>query len=202
MKIIPFSPLTFWRFLLTLTGLLSFLAAFEILESVAGMGIDLTASRSWAGLLVALCLLGAFSLLLLALTWSRYREQFLVFAEFPEHIPHASTWLGIMLVTLGITGFTVFFMLPFIQSHLDGLGWLRCLIFLFFSLIGMGGIKLLDKETPWLIALIAMALCQSTLHLLLVYWSRVTSYPFAMGWSETSRFYFPSLFLSEKVYGR
>jgi hypothetical protein len=47
-----------------------------------------------------------------------------------------------------------------------------------------------------------MALCQSTLHLLFVYWPRVTDYPFAMGWSETSRFYFPSLFLSEKVYGQ
>src|SRR6266542_2367484 len=32
--------------------------------------------------------------------------------------------------------------------------------------------------------------------------SQVTAYPFAMGWSETSRFYFPSLFVSEKVYGQ
>jgi hypothetical protein len=31
--------------------------------------------------------------------------------------------------------------------------------------------------------------------------SSVTSYPFAMGWSETSRFYYPSLFLSEKIFG-
>jgi hypothetical protein len=38
--------------------------------------------------------------------------------------------------------------------------------------------------------------------LLLVYWPRVTDYPFAMGWSETSRYYYPSLFLSDKVYGR
>jgi len=35
-----------------------------------------------------------------------------------------------------------------------------------------------------------------------LYWSRVTTYPFALGWSETSRFYYPSLFLSEKVYGQ
>src|SRR6185436_19027178 len=39
-------------------------------------------------------------------------------------------------------------------------------------------------------------------HLLLVYWPRVTDYPFAMGWSETSRYYYPSLFLSDKVYGQ
>jgi hypothetical protein len=79
---------------------------------------------------------------------------------------------------------------------------MRFLIFWYFSLVGMWGLKFLRQKTPWWIALVAIILCQSTLHLLLVYWPRVTNYPFAMGWSETSRFYFPSLFLSEKVYGQ
>jgi hypothetical protein len=92
-------------------------------------------------------------------------------------------------------------MIPSVQSPFGGLGWLRLLIFWSFSLIGMWGVKLFRKGTPWLIALIGIVLCQSTLHLLLVYWPRVTGYPFAMGWSETSRFYYPSLFLSENVYG-
>ena len=55
---------------------------------------------------------------------------------------------------------------------------------------------------PWFVALIGTILAQSTLHLLLLYWPRVTDYPFAMGWSETSRFYYPSLYFSEKVYGQ
>ncbi|HRQ33153.1 MAG TPA: hypothetical protein PLM89_08635, partial [Anaerolineales bacterium] len=29
----------------------------------------------------------------------------------------------------------------------------------------------------------------------------VTAYPFSMGWSETSRYYYPSLLLSRKIYG-
>jgi hypothetical protein len=66
----------------------------------------------------------------------------------------------------------------------------------------MWGIKLLHRNTSWYVALIAMVLCQATFHLLLVYWPRVTSYPFAMGWSETSRFYYPSLFVSQEVYGQ
>jgi hypothetical protein len=61
---------------------------------------------------------------------------------------------------------------------------------------------LFRRETSWFIALLTVVLCQSTLHLLLVYWPRVTDYPFAMGWSETSRYYYPSLFVSEKVYGQ
>jgi hypothetical protein len=66
----------------------------------------------------------------------------------------------------------------------------------------MWGIKILRKDTAWLTALIAVILSQATFHLLLAHWSQVTSYPFALGWSETSRFYFPSLFLSEYVYGQ
>jgi hypothetical protein len=49
-------------------------------------------------------------------------------------------------------------------------------------------------------AFIVMLSCQSLVQLILFFSSQVTAYPFAMGWSETSRYYFPSLFLSEKVY--
>jgi hypothetical protein len=51
-------------------------------------------------------------------------------------------------------------------------------------------------------ALITIVLSQATIHLLSSYWPQVTAYPFAMGWSETSRYYFPSLFLSESIYGQ
>src|SRR6185436_9694238 len=63
-------------------------------------------------------------------------------------------------------------------------------------------IKILRKDTFWLTALLGIILSQATLHLLLAFWSQVSSYPFARGWSETSRYYFPSLFLSEHVYGQ
>ena len=64
----------------------------------------------------------------------------------------------------------------------------RFLLFFILSMIGMWGIKLLRRQTPWLVALIGVVLFQSVLHLLLVYIPRVTSYPFAMGWSETKPF--------------
>jgi hypothetical protein len=35
-----------------------------------------------------------------------------------------------------------------------------------------------------------------------VYLPRITSYPFAMGWSETSRYYYPSLFVAQHIYGK
>jgi hypothetical protein len=201
MNIIHPSRLVFWRFILILTGLLSLLAMFQSLSSAENLGVDLSVSRSWQGLIAGLALIGLVSFFLLALTWTSYRQRILHVLEFPERVANKQ-WIGILPVTLALVGFTVLFMFPAVQHLLAGLGWMRFLLFWSFSLLGMWGIKLLRSETSWFHALIAIVLCQSTLHLLLVYWPRVIDYPFAMGWSETSRFYYPSLFLSENVYGR
>jgi hypothetical protein len=202
MKIIQPSRLTFWRSVFGLSGVLSFLSITQILGSADQLGVDFAASLSWMGMIAVLGLMGLVSLLLLTSTWSHHRERILSLAEFPENAANKMPRMGIVFVTVALTGFTILFMVPYIQSLFGGIGWMRFLVFWFFSLIGMWGIKLLHRETPWLIALIGIVLCQAALHLLLVYWPRVTTYPFAMGWSETSRFYYPSLFLSEKVYGQ
>jgi hypothetical protein len=202
MKIIVPSRLAFWRSVFVLTALLPFLALRQILENATKLGVDLSVSLPWQGLVAGLALMGLFSFLLLILTGTLYRERLLSLVKFPERIANGNTLIGMVLVTVGLAGFSVVFMIPRLQESFGGQGWVRFLIFLSFSLVGMWGIKSLHRETSSWIALIAMALCQSSLHLLLVYWPRVTDYPFAMGWSETSRFYFPSLFLSEKVYGQ
>jgi hypothetical protein len=141
------------------------------------------------------------SLLFFAATWSPYRERILSLAEFPQRVSRNLHWVSLLVLPLALAGYSVIFMLPFSQKFFGGIGWMHFLIFWSFSLLGVWGIKLFRSETSWFLALLTIVLCQSTLHLLLVYWPRVTDYPFAMGWSETSRYYYPSLFLSEKVYG-
>jgi hypothetical protein len=202
MKLILPSRLIFWRSVFALTGLLPFLAIYQILGSAEKLGVDLSVSRPWQGLVAGLALVGLLSFFLCALSFSRYRERPLSLMELPDRVPPGRSWMGVFLVVVALAGYSVLFMIPDMQSLFGGWGWIRFLIFWSFSLVGMWGIKFLRRETPWWIALVAIVLCQSTLHLLLVYWPRVTDYPFAMGWSETSRFYFPSLFLSENVYGR
>ncbi len=90
---------------------------------------------------------------------------------------------------------------PSAATLLGGLGWVRALVFLAFALAGMYGLKTLKKGIPWLSAFLLVVLFQATLHLLLKQFAEITSYPFALGWSETSRYYYPSLFLSEKIFG-
>jgi len=200
MNIIQPSRLTFWRLIFAWTAALAFLSAYQILGSGTTLGVDFSASPSWMVVIAIIGLTGLLSLLFFAATWSRYHERILFVAEFPERVANSS-WIGILLVSAALIGFTAIFMIPFVQGLFGGLGWVRFLIFWVFSLMGAWGIKWMRRETPWFVALAAIVLCQSTLHLLLVYWPRVTDYPFAMGWSETSRYYYPSLFLSGKVYG-
>ena len=202
MNIIQPSRLTFWRSVFALTTALSFLSVSQILVGAPKLGVDLFISKAWMGLVVVLTLLGSLLLLSLAATWSRYQERILSLAEFPQRVSASMHWISLLVLTLSLVGFTIIFMMPFAQKFFGVLGWMRFLMFWSFSLIGMWGIKLFRRDASWFIALVTIVLCQSTLHLLLVYWPRVTDYPFAMGWSETSRYYYPSLFLSEKVYGQ
>ncbi|HSL43250.1 MAG TPA: hypothetical protein VK897_07455 [Anaerolineales bacterium] len=198
---LPSRP-AFWRFIFGSSALLLFLSLYQMVQRVDALGVDLSASRSWMGLVAGLSLLALLSLLFFALTWSRYSERLLALDGFLERVPRGIHWIGLLLFTFALVGFTIAFMVPFIRNSFGGMTWVRFLVFWILSLIGMWGIKMLRPQTPWFIAWMASALSQSTLHLLLIYWSRVTDYPFAMGWSETSRYYHPSFFFSNLVYGQ
>ncbi|MCI0553883.1 MAG: hypothetical protein L0287_23280, partial [Anaerolineae bacterium] len=108
---------------------------------------------------------------------------------------------GVGIIIIALAGFPLVVSNSFFRNILNGEEWVRIFVFWMFSLGGMWGIKIFRKESPWSIALIVFMLCQSVLQLLLINIPSVTAYPFAMGWSETSRYYYPSLFLSQQIYG-
>lgn len=202
MKIIQPSRPAFWRFIFVVTAVLSFLAVNQLLERAESLGVDLSASRAWMGLILGLGLLGLLALLLFALTWSRAQERIYSLLEFPERLPAGLGWIGAFVLGLAWVGYILVFLIPFVRDFFGSIGGMRFLVFWSFSLLGMWALKLFRRQTSWFTALLAVILCQSTLHLLTLYWPRVTDYPFAMGWSETSRFYQPSFFFSTLVYGQ
>jgi hypothetical protein len=202
MKIIQPSQPTFWRFIFVVTAVLFFLAVDQLLERAESLGVDLSASRAWMGLILGLGLFGLFALLLFALTWSRAQERIGSLLEFPERLPAGLGWIGALVWSLAWVGYILVFLIPFVRDFFGSIGWMRFLVFWSFSLLGMWGLKLFRRQTSWFTALLTVILCQATLHLLTIYWPRVTDYPFAMGWSETSRFYQPSFFFSTLVYGQ
>ena len=195
------SRLTFWRLGFALTILLPFLSILQLIALAPSLGVDISASRSWMNLLIGLGLIGIPPLLLLSLTRTHYQERILTLMEFPERLPLGVWWIGLLALITSIVGFTFAIKLPFI-IYLAGVGWFRFLVFWCFTLLGIFALKSIRRDVPWLNALLVVVLCQTVFHLLLFYWTKVTDYPFAMGWSETSRFYHPSLFLAERVYGQ
>jgi len=191
------SRLTFWRSLLSLTVILPFLAIWDFLNLAKKLDVAVFASKSWIGLLSALGIGGLVALLILTLTCFRTRERTLSLLELPARI----RWLGLFFLALSLTGYTVVFTIPTSRDLLSDLGWVRFLVFWIFSLLGLYGLKSVKESIPWLTSLLVVVLFQTSMYLLVTQLSSVTSYPFAMGWSETSRFYYPSLFLSEKIFG-
>lgn len=191
------SRLTFWRSVLSLTMVLPFLAILDLLHLAQDLNVTVLASKSWTGALSMLGIGGLAALLSLTSTCFRTRERTLSLLEFPARI----RWLGFFFLAIALTGYTFLFTFPLSRDLLGDLGWMRFLIFWAFSLLGMYGLKAIKDGVHWLTALLVVVLFQTVVHLLVTQFSGVTSYPFAMGWSETSRFYYPSLFLSEKIFG-
>jgi hypothetical protein len=191
------SRLTFWRSVLLITTILPFLAIWDFFHLANKLGVAIFSSKSWMGLITVLGLSGLAALLALTSTCFRTRERTLPLLELPARI----RWSGFFFVALSLTGYTVLFTIPASRDLLGELSWVRFLVFWTFGLLGMYGLKAVKETIPWLTSLLVVVIFQTSLHLLVTQLSTVTPYPFAMGWSETSRFYYPSLFLSEKIFG-
>ena len=191
------SRITFWRSVLFLTVILPFMAIWDLLRLAHELDVVMLSSKPWTGAISILGIGELAALLALASTCFRTRERTLSLLEFPAQL----RWLGYPFITLSLTGYTIIFTLPASRDLLGSLGWMRFLIFWMFSLMGMYGLKAIKKKISWLTSLLVVVVFQTSLHLLVTQLSNVTSYPFAMGWSETSRYYYPSLFLSKEIFG-
>jgi len=191
------SRLTFWRIALAISATLPFMAIWQFMGLAKGLDVIVTDSKSWMGFLVVLGIGGLAALFILISTCFRTRERILSLLETPTQI----RWLGFFLLPIALAGYTLVFSIPLSRDLLGGLGWVHTLIIWAFALTGMYGLKALKRDIPWLTSLLLVILFQSALHLLMKQFAEITSYPFAMGWSETSRYYYPSLFLSGKIFG-
>ena len=198
MNILQPSRLTFWRFIFLVSLALPSLSIWRSIVLARSMEIDVFSRPSWIGLLVILFVMGMIPLLFWTLTWSRHNERILAFAGSHEKIPE---WLGWPLLSASIIGYTLTYTFPFFRNLFGGESWIRLYVFWLFCLAGIYAFKSLSK-TSWFTAMVAVALMQTCFHLLAVQLSYVANYPFAMGWSETSRYYYPSLFLSNVIYGQ
>lgn len=191
------SPVSFWRALFVFTGFLCWLAAWQMLGVAQALGVNVLVSKTWLALLGGLgwmgvaCVGAAFAL---RLAWLE-RFQCLNPAR---HLPRG---VCAFLLLAWLPAYSLLLLQPYYGKLIRGEEAAR---FLVFWLLALGGAWLLRAVWPritWPAALGLILLLQASLHIVLAYLAGITDYPFALGWSETSRFYYPSLFLSERIYG-
>ena len=202
MRITQPSRRIFWQTALLISAVLPWLSIWQSIVLARSMEIDFVASRSWMGLLIGLFALGLIAFLAWALTWSSSSERIFSLMESPEQFLKRFHWVSWAVLVISLVGYTVVVSIPFVKNLFGGEEGLRLLVFWYFALMGAASVRSVWQDTPWFTAVLSLVLVQTTLHLLAVNFSYVTNYPFAMGWSETSRYYYPSLFISKSIYGQ
>ncbi len=194
--------LLFWRITLFLTGLLALLAAWQMFGVAHKLGINVQASKTWLALLGGLGLIGfsgfAGAVLTFYDAWKNWFQRFDLAARTPTSLRLAAA----PLLAFSLLGYSLLLLHPYYGKLIRGEGGVRFLVFWLLALWGAWLLRVLRPKTDWPAAFGLVLLLQAAVHLVAAYLPGITDYPFALGWSETSRFYYPSLFLSEQIYGQ
>ncbi len=195
------SPNAFWRLTLLLTVLLGGLAMLDTFQLADKLEVNPFASKTILGILTFFTLTIFSALSALVLTFTGQHLRTLSVLEAPAcaagrfRFAAFAAFLAILFI------FPFFYARPEIRQFFGG-EWVRFLVFWLLALTGMYALKNARPNLAFAPALALTLLLQSAANLTASYLPALTDYPFALGWSETSRFYFPSLFLSEKIYGQ
>src|SRR5512145_1443016 len=190
--------LTFWRVILGISFPQACLSLWDAFSLAGKLGIEPLTSKSWAFILSGLALIGFISLILFALTWTKPGKKLF---ETLETLPHFPVWLALTGFAAILTAFPLFYLHPYYGELFGRQAFIRLFLFFLLSLAGMFALKLAFPCLEFPAALAFALVSQAAANLFITYLPEISTYPFAMGWAETSRLYYPSLFLSRLVYG-
>ena len=180
----------------------AFAAFYQLWNLAAKLNVAPLTSKSWLAGLGALALVGLLGLGLFALTWSARRETLLNALEASAKISGLLRWTALPALLLALLGSSFILFHNYYGDLLRNQDWVRFFIFLLLALLGMNALKILWPSLSWPAAFLVTVLFQAVVYRVALYLPNISDYPFAMGWSETSRFYWPSLFISPSLYGQ
>jgi hypothetical protein len=169
----------------------------------ARLGLAPLASKTWLAMLVAQALIGGLSLLLLAMSFTTRRESLFNSFEIIDKLPDRVRWPGYALLLAAVTAYALIMLYSPYRNLFSKQAGVRLFMFWMIALAGMQVMKLaLARLKSWPVALLSTILLQACFQRVALYLPDISTYPFAMGWSETSRFYYPALFVSQMVFGQ
>jgi hypothetical protein len=192
--------LNFWRVVLVLSILLTPPLMIQIKKTVNSFRIEILHS-GWIFFFAAISILFVAFMTLFCLSWSKWQLKII---QWTESITRLNKWWRI------VAGL-VFLSLPAVLSiavihPLIGLNYFpafitRLALLWGLALVGMFCVRIIKNKIPWLAALGISSLTIVVVLKMAAVFSNVSTYPFALGWSDVSRFYGASLFFSKRLYG-
>jgi hypothetical protein len=191
--------LSILRWTLGVSGVLLGGAAYQWAQKLTGLGARFSLRSEWWLLVAGFAALALLLLTGWLLSWSRLQARLMTGAQ--ALIRPVLRWRGlgivVLLFSLGIYPWLIFGPLgdSFTQAFPRLLAYAL-------SLVG-GSLSLAacyPRRDPRLL-LATGALLPALIHATIVLLQGVSTYPFSLSWSEVSRYYYASLFFSERLYG-
>ncbi|MBI5352959.1 MAG: hypothetical protein HZB50_10005 [Chloroflexi bacterium] len=117
-----------------------------------------------------------------------------------EH-PGAGIISKILGISFLVVAFPVLWYIKFNAfTYIDPPFMLLFWVWLWLTLVQAAGVKILTR-TSWALSFALVVLFNGIIYQLYFFLQPVTDYPFSVGWSEASRFYYGSLPFSKSIYG-
>jgi hypothetical protein len=197
---------TFWQTIFTLCGLFTALAL--IFSVSRAIELKLVLARSaWSVVLLGylLALVGYF--VVMALISKKGLESLakhLELAQFNARIWNIVGWILFIaaLLAIPLLKFTLHSWETAKKSTQDP--FLTLVLFFWLAwwliLLATAGIKL-ARHGSWAAAFAIATLASGVAYEIFMRFQAISTYPFSMSWSETSRFYYASLYFSQALYG-
>lgn len=187
------------RLWLLLTGVFGLLTLPDLLEKGRFSGWFI-ARYSWQwSLLIAVCFLISLTCLLgwLALQSGRSRQLILLSDQAVQQLQRLGRWNYLLYFSGWLL--TAVFMRLFFVKHFTALSDRLWIVWLAAGLTGLFWMAAGRISFSWAVGL--GMLIGGFLATLLTYAAAISPYPFSLGWSEASRYYYASLPFSKQIYG-
>jgi hypothetical protein len=196
------------RIILSLTFILLVLASYQVATQANEMGV-LFVSRRWTGILVFLLVGAVTALSIFVVSWTKiwYRldRAIQVWIQQLAKIRWGNILLGGLTIAfycwlvLGPLGYL--FETNIVRLTFFWLVVLAGSIFIIAFSISSRDLGGISEYFSWFWAVLASWILAGFVYQLAVMLQQVSTYPFSLGWSETSRYYYASIFFDKQIYG-
>ena len=159
---------------------------------------EILISQRWVALIIIVTLFLIADLALLASSWTKYRDVG------PRAADTIINWLGRLgkgnIVILGVLLVLYCFLTLGPLSRYFGSLYMRLLLYWLLILAGSALLAASGLNRSWLELGSVVLISTALVFRIALYLPELGTYPFSLGWSEASRYYYASLYFSRQIY--